>query len=90
MAFATRAHVPRVETASLSMMQVLLHTGDYVGVCSESMARYQAAIGMFRQIRIETSIRFGPIAVMWNREHATATLRDFIGCLMTHARGGCA
>ena len=80
--------VPRVETASLSMMQVLLHTGDYVGVCSESMARYQAAIGMFRQIRIDTSIRFGPIAVMWNREHATATLRDFIGCLMTHARGG--
>jgi DNA-binding transcriptional LysR family regulator len=80
--------VPRVETASLAMVQALLHTGDYVGVCSESMARYQASLGLFRQIRIDSSIRFGPITVMWNREHATATLRDFIGCLVAHARGG--
>ena len=78
--------VPRVETASLAMVQALLHTGDYVGVCSESMARYQASLGLFRQIRIDSSIRFGPITVMWNREHATATLRDFIGCLVAHAR----
>ena len=80
--------VPRVETASFAMVQVLLHTGDYVGVCSESMAQYQASLGLFRQIRGESSIRFGPIAVMWNREHATATLRDFIDCLVAHARGG--
>jgi hypothetical protein len=52
------------------------------------MARYQASLGLFRQIRIDSSIRFGPITVMWNREHATATLRDFIGCLVAHARGG--
>ena len=82
--------VPRAETASLAMMQALLHKGDYVGVCSESMADYQASIGMFRKIRIESSIRFGPITVMWNSEHVAATLRDFIGCLVAHARGAIA
>ena len=58
-----------------------------MGVCSESMADYQASIGMFRKIRIESSIRFGPITVMWNREHVAATLMDFIRCLTQHAHG---
>lgn len=79
--------LPRAETASLAMMQALLHKGDYVGVCSESMADHMAALGLFRKIAIDSGIRFGPITVMWNREHASTTLMDFIGCLLAHARG---
>lgn len=79
--------VPKAETASLAMVQALLHKGDYVGVCSESMADYMASLGLFQKIAINSSIRFGPITVMWNREHASATLMDFVGCLVAHARG---
>ena len=79
--------VPKAETASLAMMQSLLHKGDYVGVCSESMADYMASLGLFKKISIGTSIRFGPITVLWNREHVSATLFDFVDCLVEHARG---
>ncbi|NYT86578.1 LysR family transcriptional regulator [Pollutimonas harenae] len=72
---------PRVETASLAMMQTLLQKGDYVGVCSDSMAAYMASLGLFRKISSDSNIRFGPITVMWNDEHATPTLMDFVGCL---------
>ena len=79
--------VPRAETASLAMMQALLHRGDYVGVCSESMADYMASLGLFRKIHIDSDIRFGPITVMWNREHVSATLMGLVDCLVAHARG---
>ena len=79
--------VPKAETASLAMMQALLHKGDYVGVCSESMADYMASLGLFKKIAIGSPIRFGPITVVWNREHASATLFDFVRCLVEHARG---
>src|SRR5690606_28869157 len=78
--------VPKAETASLAMMQALLHKGDYVGVCSESMARYMASLGLFRPISIDSNIHFGPVTVMWNREHASATLRDLVACLVVSAR----
>jgi DNA-binding transcriptional LysR family regulator len=79
--------VPKAETASLAMMQALLHKGDYVGVCSESMADYMVSLGLFKKIAIGSSIRFGPITVVWNREHASATLLDFVRCLVAHASG---
>lgn len=79
--------VPKAETASLAMMQALLQKGDYVGVCSESMADYMASLGLFRKIAIESGIRFGPITVVWNREHTSATLMEFVGCLRAHAQG---
>jgi DNA-binding transcriptional LysR family regulator len=78
--------VPKAETASLAMMQALLQKGDYVGVCAESMADYMASLGLFRKIAIDSNIRFGPITVVWNREHVSATLMDFIACLKAHSR----
>ncbi|WP_313311411.1 LysR family transcriptional regulator [Pulveribacter sp.] len=77
--------VPKAETASLAMMQALLHKGDYVGVCSESMADYMASLGLLQKISIDAGIRFGPITVVWKREHASATLMDFVDCLVAHA-----
>lgn len=73
--------MPRAETAALAMMQALLSKGDYVGVCSESMADEMASIGLFRKLPMESPIRFGPIAVIWNADHVSSTLEDFIGCL---------
>jgi hypothetical protein len=69
------------------MMQALLQKGDYVGACSESMADYMASLGLFRKVAVDSNIRFGPITVVWNREHASATLIDFVACLKAHARG---
>lgn len=79
--------VPRVETASLAMMQALLLKGDYVGVCSESMADEMVGVGLFRKLPMESAIRFGPITVMWNTDHVNATLEDFIACLQSACRG---
>lgn len=78
--------VPRAETASLAMMQALLLKGDYVGVCSESMADEMVRVGMFRKLPMESPIRFGPITVMWNSDHVNATLKDFIACLRDACR----
>jgi DNA-binding transcriptional LysR family regulator len=78
--------VPKAETASLAMMQALLQKGDYVGVCAESMADHLASLGLLKKIAIDSHIRFGPITVVWNREHISATLMDFIDCLKAHAR----
>lgn len=77
---------PKAETASLAMMQALLHKGDYVGVCSGSMADYMASLGLFKKIAMDTAIRFGPITVVWSREHVSATLMDFVHCLAAHAQ----
>ena len=78
--------VPRAETASLAMMQALLLKGDYVGVCSESMADEMVRVGMFRKLPMESPIRFGPITVMWNSDHVNTTLKDFIACLRDACR----
>lgn len=77
--------VPRAETASLAMMQALLHKGDYVGVCSEAMGDFMASLGLLRKIAVDARIRFGPITVMWDHEHASTTLMDFVHCLVAHA-----
>jgi hypothetical protein len=50
------------------------------------MADYMTSLGLFRKIAIDSNIRFGPITVVWNREHVSATLMDFIACLKAHAR----
>lgn len=46
-----------------------------------------ASLGLFRKVAIDSNIRFGPITVVWNREHVSATLMDFVACLKAHARG---
>lgn len=46
-----------------------------------------ASLGLFRKLAVDSDIRFGPITVVWNREHVSATLMDFIACLTAHARG---
>jgi len=51
------------------------------------MADCMASLGLFQKIAINSRIRFGPITVMWNREHASATLMDFVGLLGGYAPG---
>ena len=42
-------------------------------------------LGLLQKIAIDAGIRFGPITVVWKREHASATLMDFIDCLVAQA-----
>ncbi|QNP49245.1 LysR family transcriptional regulator [Diaphorobacter aerolatus] len=69
---------PKVETAAITTLQALMHTGDYVGVCSEAMARYQSALGSMKILPLDIQIRFGPVGVVWNRDNHSEAVRLFV------------
>ncbi|BFO56172.1 LysR family transcriptional regulator [Acidovorax sacchari] len=70
--------LPRVETAAITTLQALLHQGDYVGVCSGAMAEYQATLGNLRMLPLDRVIPFGPVGVVWSRDHASEAVRLFV------------
>lgn len=70
--------VPKVETAAITTLQALVHTGNYVGVCSEAMARYQASLGNMRILPLDVQIRFGPVGVVWNADNNSEAVRLFV------------
>lgn len=70
--------LPKVETAAITTLQALVHQGDYVGVCSEAMAEYQAGLGSLRILPLDRTIRFGPVGVVWSRDHPSEAVRLFV------------
>ncbi len=70
--------LPKVETAAITTLQALLQAGDYIGVCSEAMARYQESLGSMQILPLETPIRFGPVDVVWNTGNSSEAVRLFI------------
>ncbi|QIL79373.1 LysR family transcriptional regulator [Diaphorobacter sp. HDW4A] len=70
--------LPKVETAAITTLQALVHTGDYIGVCSEAMAQYQAALGNMKILPLDMTIRFGPVGVVWNRDNNSEAVRLFV------------
>ena len=70
--------VPKVETAAITTLQALMHAGDYIGVCSEAMARYQVSLGSMKILPLDTQIRFGPVGVGWNRDNNSEAVRLFV------------
>ncbi|QNN55783.1 LysR family transcriptional regulator [Diaphorobacter ruginosibacter] len=70
--------LPKVETAAITTLQALVHTGNYIGVCSEAMARYQASLGCMKILPLDTAIRFGPVGVVWNTDNHSEAVRLFV------------
>lgn len=70
--------LPKVETAAITTLQALVHQGDYVGVCSEAMAEYQAALGTLRILPLDRAIRFGPVGVVWSRDNTAEAVQLFV------------
>ncbi len=70
--------LPKVETAAITTLQALVHQGDYVGVCSQAMAEYQAALGTLRILPLDRAIRFGPVGVVWSRDNAAEAVQLFV------------
>lgn len=76
-----------VQRRWLATTQALLQKGDYVVMCSGSMADHLASLGLTRKIAIDSSIRFGLITAVLNRERLSTTLMEFVTCLKTVAQG---
>ncbi|MDR2332882.1 MAG: LysR family transcriptional regulator [Burkholderiaceae bacterium] len=69
---------PKVETAAITTLLAMLNRGNYIGICSEEMTRYQVARGMLQRIEIDRVIKFGAVGVLWNRDVHSATVNDFV------------
>ncbi|WP_311221069.1 MULTISPECIES: LysR family transcriptional regulator [unclassified Acidovorax] len=70
--------LPKVETAAITTLQALVHQGDYVGVCSEAMAQYQATLGNMQILALDRTIRFGPVGVVWSRDNPSEAVQRFV------------
>lgn len=70
--------LPKVETAAVTTLQALVHQGDYVGVCSEAMAQYQQQMGNMKLLRLDRTIRFGPVGVVWSRDNVSDAVMLFV------------
>ncbi|RYF09044.1 MAG: LysR family transcriptional regulator [Comamonadaceae bacterium] len=70
--------LPKVETAAITTLQALIHQGDYIGVCSEAMADYQTSLGNMKILRLDRTIRFGPVGVVWSRDNAADAVKLFV------------
>ena len=79
--------LPKVETAAITTMQSMIHRGDYIGACSEAMAKYQTELGGMQILELDTKIRFGPVGVVWRRDNTTDAVRLFIDNLCEKAGG---
>lgn len=77
---------PKVETAAITTLLSMLHRGDYIGICSAEMTRYQAARGTLQKIEIGRVVKFGAVGVLWNRDIYSETVKDFVEIAKTVGR----
>lgn len=77
---------PKVETAAITTLLSMLHRGDYIGICSAEMTRYQTARGILQKIEIGRVIKFGAVGVLWNRDIYSETVKDFVEIAKTVGR----
>lgn len=69
---------PKVETSAITTLLTLLDSGNYIGVCSEEMTRYQSAHSMVHKLSIDRVIRFGAVGVVWNTDVYSETIDAFV------------
>lgn len=79
---------PKVETAAITTLLTLLHSGNYIGVCSEEMTRYQSAHAMVHKVAIDRVIRFGAVGVVWNKDLYSETIEAFVQIAREISRPG--
>jgi DNA-binding transcriptional LysR family regulator len=77
---------PRVETGSVIMIESILRRTDYVGVCSDTMARYLESRGLLRVLPVADAESFGPVGAVWRQGGSDAVVHTFIEYLRAEAR----
>lgn len=69
---------PKVETVSITTLLALLHRGNYIGICSEEMTRYQMARGTVHRLSVDRVIKFGAVGILWSQDMYSDTVNDFV------------
>lgn len=69
---------PKVETSAITTLLALLDCGNYIGICSEEMTRYQAARAMVHRLSIDRVLTFGAVGILWNTDVFSETVEDFV------------
>lgn len=69
---------PKVETSAITTLLALLHCGNYIGICSEEMTRYQVARGTVHRLSIDRVLKFGAVGILWSTDVFSETVDDFV------------
>jgi len=69
---------PKVETVAITTLLALLHRGNYIGICSEAMTRYQMARGTVHRLSVDRVIKFGAVGILWSQDMYSDTVNDFV------------
>ena len=77
---------PKVETAAITTLLAMLNRGNYIGICSAEMTRYQVERGTLQRIEIDRVIKFGAVGVLWNSDVYSETVNDFVNIAKTEGR----
>jgi DNA-binding transcriptional LysR family regulator len=59
---------PRVESASIITIQMLLRQGDYISVLAGSVAPIYAQLHLMDIVKLSPSVGFGPIGMLWDAQ----------------------
>jgi DNA-binding transcriptional LysR family regulator len=73
--------MPKIETASIIVIQMLLRQGEYITALAGSVAPIYAALGLMAPVRMTPSVGFGPIGMLWDAEAEEGKLEQMIGAL---------
>lgn len=72
---------PRIETASLVMIQMLLGHGEYISVLAGSVAPLYCRLHLMDAVRLSPSVGFGDIGMLWDPASLDPKLETFMGAL---------
>lgn len=76
---------PRVETGSVLTIEAVLRDTDYIGVCSDAMARHMEALGLLRVLPVADAESFGPVGAVWRQGGADEVVHAFVRSLREEA-----
>ena len=77
--------VPRIEAASLVVIQMILRQGDYIGVLASSVIPVYRQMGLIEVVELTPCVDFGPIGMLWDAEAEDSKLLAFADALRTVA-----
>jgi DNA-binding transcriptional LysR family regulator len=72
---------PRIETASLVMIQMLLGHGEYISVLAGSVAPLYCGLHLMDAVKLSPSVGFGDIGMLWEPASLDPKLEAFIAAL---------
>ncbi|MGH7462515.1 MAG: LysR family transcriptional regulator [Longimicrobiales bacterium] len=81
----TAIPIPRIETASIIAIQMLLRETEYITVLAGSVANLYKSLGLVEQVRLTPNVQFGPVGMLWEKEQPDAMLAQLISAFRLEA-----